>query len=128
MLNKVGYSQKIMFKSNVDEISQDKLTNDIPKADSIEIKSKKEPPKISTIRLFFSWLSDEQIDGINESKMLPENGKFVMNGSGGYGVVPNFFNFTTGTRKLPEGFEVKKSIFGFATVLPKDSEGFFIQK
>ena len=97
--------------------------------DAIELSTKEKPqaPAISTARLLFGRLTDEQIKQVNESKQLPENAKFVMNGFGGYSITNNFFNFRAGTRQLPEGFEVKKDIFGFTVVLPKGMTGISIK-
>ena len=95
-------------------------------ADKVEISSTKkevQPPQISNSRLFFKVLTDEQISQINEAKRLPDNAKFIMNGFGGYTISNNFFNFRAGTKVLPEGFEVRKNIFGMAVVLPKGMEG-----
>ena len=100
------------------------------RTDEVEISSKKrnvQPPEISTARLMFGVLTDEQVDQINKSGKLPENAKFVMNGFGSYAICNNFFNFRAGTRELPAGFEVKKNILGFAVVLPKGTDGAFIK-
>ena len=50
-----------------------------------------------------------------------------MNGVGGYSISNNFFGIRVGTQILPEGFEVRKNIFGQAVVLPKGSEGLLIR-
>jgi hypothetical protein len=96
------------------------------KNDTVEIKKVK-PPQIGGLRLFFSMLTDEQINKVNEAKRLPKNAKFIANGYGGYTVSNNWFNVTPGTRSLPAGFEVRKNWLGFAIVLPKDSESVFLK-
>lgn len=124
----------VNFKHNIEEEAQIKESRAIDKelsADEAKFSTKTEkpaPPEISTIRLMFSRLTDEQIAQINDSGKLHENAKFVMNGYGGYTICNNFFNLRVGTRELPQGFEVKKNVMGFATVLPKGAEGAFIKK
>ena len=101
-----------------------KDTVEISKPES-NVETKIEPPKISRIRLMFSRLTDEQIKAVNESKMLPENAKFVF---GGKTICNNFFNFSAGARKLLPGYELKKNILGFTVVVPEGTKGFFIKK
>ena len=86
-----------------------------------------QPPRIGTARLMFGLLTDRQVAQINASRKLPPNAKFVMNGVGGYSISNNFFGVRVGTQTLPEGFEVKKNILGFAVVLPKGSDGIMLK-
>ena len=96
--------------------------------DVVELSSAEtEPPKINAARIMFRVLTDEQIAQINKSGKLPSNGKFIKNAEGAYDISNNFFNLTTGTQILPEGYEVKKDVFGFARVLPKGTEGALIK-
>lgn len=85
------------------------------------------PPEIGTFRLSTGFLTDRQVDAINQSRRLPSNAKFVMNGYGSYSISNNFFGIRIGTQTLPEGFEVRKNVFGQAVVLPKGSEGLMIR-
>lgn len=85
------------------------------------------PPDIGTFRLTTGFLTDKQVDDINKTRQLPSNAKFVMNGAGGYSISNNFFGIRVGTQTLPEGFEVRKNVFGQAVVLPKGSEGLLIR-
>ncbi len=95
---------------------------------SSDIKKEKDPNKIGYFRAVFSKLTDKQIQNVNETKKLTGKVKFKQF-FGRYIIVPNILNITTGTKTLPEGFELKKSrFFGFTNVLPKDSEGFFVKK
>src|SRR5574344_3030689 len=89
--------------------------------------SVKDPNKIGYWRATFSRLTDKQIANINETGQLTGKVKFK-NVLGRYGIVPNLLNVTTGTKTLPAGYEVKKNWLGFTLVLPKDSEGAFIEK
>ena len=86
-----------------------------------------QPPRIGMGRLIFGLLTDKQVAQINASRKLPPNAKFVMNGVGGYSISNNFFGVRTGTQILPEGFEVKKNVLGFAVVLPKGSDGIMLK-
>lgn len=95
--------------------------------DTVEISTKNNAPQISKTRLFFSRLTDEQIEAINKSGKLPDNAKFVQNGFGGFVICNNFFGLRAGTQTLPAGFEVKKNILGFTCVLPKGTNGIFIK-
>lgn len=123
---------KVNFKQSTEEVKpESKISETILEKDSTDFSSKEtkaiEPPQISKTRLFFCALTDEQIAQINESKKLPKNGKFVNNGYGQYFITPNFFGLRPGTQDLPEGFEVKKNIIGFAVVVPKGTKGFMIK-
>lgn len=128
------HASVVNFKQNIEEKAPIKdgtvIEKELPQ-DKAEFSSKSEkvaPPEISTARLMFSRLTDDQISKINESGKLPENAKFVMNGFGGYTICNNFFNLRAGTRQLPQGFEVRKDVMGFTTVLPKGTEGALIKE
>ena len=125
-------AQKVNFKQSAEEIKPEaKITETKIEKDSTDFSSKStkeiEPPQISRTRLFFCALTDEQVSKINESKKLPENGKFVMNGYGQYYISPNLFGLRPGTQELPAGFEVKKNILGFAVVVPKGTKGYMLR-
>ena len=82
---------------------------------------------IGVLRLTTGLLTDEQVDNINKTRKLPDNAKFIPNGFGQYYIANNFFNMRAGTQTLPEGFEVKKNVLGFAVVVPKDTNGLLIK-
>ena len=84
-------------------------------------------PPISWARATFNRLTDEQVAAINETRRLPENVKIVPDMKGGYRLTYDYTGLTMGTRTVPEGFEMKKDIFGFSGVVPKDTEGVFIK-
>ena len=85
--------------------------------------------EIGAFRVITNLLTDEQVAEINRTKRLPDNAKFVMTpGGAGYSIVYDFMGLRTGTKTLPEGFEVKKNVMGLAVVVPKDSEGLLIKK
>ena len=96
------------------------------KPDTIEFSGKKEydGPKIGFFRLAFSRLTNEQIAAVNESRRLQKNAKISPDRT----IHNNFFNLTQGTRTLPEGYELRKTIFGFTKVVLADSEGLFLKK
>lgn len=98
-----------------------------PQEDVFISENKPTPPHIGTGRLMTGFLTDKQVEEINQTRKLPPNAKFVQNGIGGYAISNNFFGVRIGTQTLPEGFEVKKNIIGQAVVLPKDSDGLFIK-
>ena len=114
---------KQAFKAN--DAQGSSMLNQAAPMDSVEFSTQKaEPPKISRLRLMFGLLKDDQVKAINESGRLPDNAKFIMNNVGnGYTICNNFFGLRAGTKELPAGFEVKKSVFGFAQVVPKGTEG-----
>lgn len=87
----------------------------------------KMPPEIGFFRLMSGFLTDNQVNQINQSRRLPSNAKFIMNGYGSYSISNNILGVRVGTQTLPEGFEVKKNVLGQAVVLPKGSEGLFIR-
>ena len=86
-----------------------------------------EPNSISIARLAFQYLNDAQIEEVNRTGMLPENAKFVRTSDGRYIICNNFFGIRAGTRKIPEGYEVKRDFLGFAVVVPKETKGLFIR-
>lgn len=100
------------------------------KADKVEISSaseKKQPPNIGRWRLFFNRLTQEQINQVNETRMLPEKAKFER-GLAGYVVANNWCNVFEGTPVLPAGYELKRGLLGFTKVRPIGTKGLFIRK
>lgn len=59
-------------------------------------------------------LSDEQIAQINSTRQVPEGTIIVKTEDGDYDIENDRLNLTTGTRTLPEGYEVRKNILGAA--------------
>jgi len=86
-----------------------------------------EPPEISWGRAVTGFLTQDQIDAINETRRLPDNVKIMQNGAGGYVLVYNYFGIRPGTQTVPEGFEIKQDVIGVAHVLPKDTNGLMIK-
>ena len=80
-----------------------------------------------TISFSTTQISDEQVQQINATGKLPPNAKFVPNELGGYQLTNNFFGIQAGTQELPAGFEVKKNILGFTTIVPKGTKGMLIK-
>lgn len=95
--------------------------------EAMELDKNLECPKISWARAAFSRLTNEQITIINETRKLPQGTKFVPNGYGGYTLSNNYGGIVTGTRTMPEGFELKKNWLGFTVVVPKETESIFIK-
>jgi len=128
-VNSIGAVNTAMRALPEEQAAPDFKPDLTQKPDVVELSSgETEPPKISAARIMFRVLTDEQIDQINKSGKLPSNGKFIQNGMGSYDISNNFFNLTAGTQILPEGYEVKKNVFGFAMVVPKGTEGALIQE
>ena len=88
-----------------------------------EKRSDMTPPDISWGRVVTGFLTDEQVERINATGKLPENVKFVPNGYGGYSIVYNYLNVTSGTHDVPKGFEVKRDFMGMAHVVPVGTDG-----
>lgn len=128
-ISAVNYNniKKVEFKQNTQPAKEN---TQIPIENDEFVSSTQQqalPPDIGTFRLTTGFLTDKQVDDINKTRQLPSNAKFVMNGVGGYSISNNFFGIRVGTQILPEGFEVRKNIFGQAVVLPKGSEGLLIR-
>ena len=87
----------------------------------------KQAPQIGTGRLLLGRLTKEQVDAINESGELPKNAKFKENMNGNIIITWNVLDGTTGTHKLPAGYEVKNDIFGFTHVVREGTKNIFIK-
>lgn len=119
--------KKVAFKQNPQPIKEN-LQKTIENDKFVSSTQQENlPPDIGTFRLTTGFLTDKQVDDINKTRQLPPNAKFVMNGYGSYAISNNFFGIRVGTQTLPEGFEVRKNVFGQAVVLPKGSEGLLIK-
>ena len=81
------------------------------------------PPEISWGRAVTGFLTQEQVDAINETRRLPDNVKIIPNGFGGYTLTYNYFGLRAGTQTVPEGFEFKQDVIGVAHIVPKDTNG-----
>lgn len=120
--------KKVAFKQNPQPIKEN-LQKTIENDKFVSSTQQENlPPDIGTLRLTTGFLTDKQVDDINKTRQLPPNAKFVMNGYGSYAISNNFFGIRVGTQTLPEGFEVRKNVFGQAVVLPKGSEGLLIKQ
>lgn len=89
--------------------------------------SEKEAPEIGMGRIFLGRLTKEQIEAINESGKLPKNAKFKKNVNGSISITWNLKDITSGTHKLPAGYEVKNDIFGFTHVVLEGTKNIFIK-
>ena len=128
-INTVNFNpiKKVAFKQNPQPIKEN-LQKTIENDKFVSSTQQENlPPDIGTFRLTTGFLTDKQVDDINKTRQLPPNAKFVMNGYGSYAISNNFFGIRVGTQTLPEGFEVRKNVFGQAVVLPKGSEGLLIK-
>lgn len=119
--------QGATFKQYPQQAMKEKVQAPVRNDQFVPSNNQALPPEIGTFRLSTGFLTDRQVDAINQSRRLPSNAKFVMNGYGSYSISNNFFGIRIGTQTLPEGFEVRKNVFGQAVVLPKGSEGLMIR-
>lgn len=104
------------------------ITRDLPSDSFVSSAPKNENTmKISYLRLGFNRLKNEQIDEINKTGKLPKNAKFVRTAGGNFKITADIFHIKQGTKTLPAGYEVRKSIFGFTKVVPKDTQGLFLK-
>ncbi len=85
-------------------------------------------PKISMIRILFKRLNQEQIYGVNTSRNLPKNAKFKNDTLGNPTLTWNIFDFTAGTHKLPEGYELKNDILGFTHVVREGTKSWYLKE
>ena len=100
------------------------------KPDSLELSqnaNEMKPPRISRLRLWLGILSKKQGNKINQSGKLPKKAKFVKAEKGDYKIVNNFFGLKQGTQILPDGYEVKRNLLGFAKVVPTGTKGLFLR-
>lgn len=119
------YQQIPIFKNDIKTKKQQNLhNNELIITDEEQSKIN----NISKLRLMTGILTDEQIEQINKTGLLPDNAKFIFDGQvSRYYVANNFFGIRAGTQTLPEGFEVKKNLIGQAVAVPKNSKSIFIQ-
>ena len=85
-------------------------------------------PKISMVRVLFKRLNQEQIYGVNTSRNLPKNAKFKNDTCGNPRLTWNLFDFTSGTHKLPEGYELKNDILGFTHVVREGTKSWYLKE
>ena len=85
-------------------------------------------PQISIPRVLFRRLTQEQIYDVNKSGNLPKNAKFKDDSLGKPKLTWNAFDFTAGTHKLPEGYELKNDILGFTHVVRKGTKSWYLKE
>ncbi len=85
-------------------------------------------PRISMVRVLFKRLNQEQIYGVNKTRNLPKNAKFKNNTLGNPRLTWNLFDFTSGTHKLPEGYELKNDILGFTHVVREGTKSWYLKE
>lgn len=130
-LSKISAVKNINFGKSERIEDNDELKVDLAEEAKDEFKSsdkeKIDPPKIGFFRAAFGFFTQDQIDQVNAAGRLPENCKFVRDYYGGYRVSNNIFNVIPGTTKIPAGFEVQKTIFGFISVVPQETKSVFLK-
>lgn len=124
-LNNISFLQKKPIEAN-SKANLKQIEND-----SFLKENEIMPPEIKKSQLkggFRAELSDEQIAQINKAKMLPENARFYYyNGRGHlpYYVIIDKHSvnpFAKVTRKLPEGYEVRRGYRGNAIAVEINSD------
>lgn len=117
-LKNVSFKQDIFH--GFDNLNVDKFQHKEQKRDIFEL------PKISFLRLQFNRLTAEQVEAVNNTKILPKNAKFTELG-GKISIKWNIANITKGTHKLPQGYEVKNDRFGFTHVVREGTQGWLFK-
>lgn len=97
-----------------------------PSEVQIKPQTQQQPPKIGFFRILFNRLTKEQIKAVNECRELPKNAKFK-SALGEVGITWNIWDVTTGTHKLPAGYELKRDILGFTHVVREGTKSLFIR-
>lgn len=87
-----------------------------------------EAPKIGMARILFNRLTPEQINDVNSSGNLPKNAKFKDDIYGNPQLTWNIADFTPGTHKLPEGYELKNDILGFTHVVREGTKSWYLKE
>lgn len=87
----------------------------------------KSSSKVDFIEAATGLLSDEQVEIINKERVVPEGTIIVKKENGEYDLETNVTGLTTGTRELPEGYEIRKNIMGFIKIVPMDQKSIFLR-
>lgn len=88
----------------------------------------KSSAKVSFMEATTGLLSDKQVAQINKERVVPEGTIIVKNKDGNYDLETNVLGLTTGTRELPEGYEIRKDVVGFIEIVPIDQKGIFLKE
>ena len=84
---------------------------------------------IGFLRLHFGRLNNDQINQVNKGGKLPSNAIIVYNEkTDSFDIKSNYLGLKTGISALPTGFELRKNIWGFTVIVPKDSEGLYLRR
>ncbi len=85
--------------------------------------------KIGTLRVMMNRLKKDQIAEVNATGDLPKNAKIVTNPeTGKLKIQWNLCDFTEGTHKIPEGYELKNDILGFTHVVREGTQAWYLKK
>lgn len=122
---------KISFGNNKNTQAKPNKTVAKPKNDSITISNRIKPPVLTNSQIYWNSFTDEQIAQINKSKMLPENAVFVKilrpawrgtyyfdTGNYSIALYRPWAKYQKGTRILPEGCEVKRTLLKGVMCVP----------
>ena len=85
--------------------------------------------KIGTLRVMMNRLKKDQIAEVNATGELPKNAKIVTDPeTGKLKMKWNLCDFTEGTHKIPEGYELKNDILGFTHVVREGTQAWYLKK
>lgn len=82
---------------------------------------------IKPINAMFHRLSDKQIENINKTRVLPEGTLIYQLDNGEYSLTSDITGLSEGIRLLPEGYEIRKNVLGFARVVPIDQRALLLE-
>ena len=83
--------------------------------------------RISYFSVATGILSDEQVEKINKTRVVPEGTIIVKTEDGEYELENNRLGWTEGTRLMPEGYEMRKNVLGVAEIVPIDQKSIFLK-
>lgn len=82
--------------------------------------------EINFIRAETGLLKDEQIEKINKTRVMPKGTIISQAEDGTYKIESDKLGLVTGTRVLPEGYEVRRNVLGYVRIVPIDQKSIFL--
>lgn len=119
--NKLGFLTVVPEGTKSIFLRKDKNEeNKIKESDSIE-------NEISFIQAQTNILTDEQIDKINKTGVVPKGTIIETTKDGRFVLTSDVSGLSTGTRLMPEGYEMRKNVAGIAQIVPIDTKSVFLR-
>ncbi len=98
-------------------------------AEATAVAEENSATKIGTLRVMMNRLKKDQIAEVNATGDLPKNAKIVTDPeTGKLKIKWNLCDFTEGTHKIPEGYELKNDILGFTHVVREGTQAWYLKK